>query len=217
MDVLAAALAKVRGRARRVRVVLSDQLLRYQLVPWRADLRNEGELEALARMRFKEIHGAAADAWELRLAPTRYGAPYLACAIDRELLRTMAGVISKEKLRLASVRPFLVSTYNRWRAKHVAGACWFAVCGGGRLTLCRIEGGAWRSVRSEKSGGDLARELQRTLERESLALGIDPAGSPLHLFAPEQARLATHAVAGVTVSVFEPPPGAEPRYAMALA
>jgi hypothetical protein len=217
IDTLETVVTQARGRARSARVVLSDHFVRYQLLPWRADLRNDGELEALARMRFREIHGAAADGWDLRLAATRYGAPYLACAIDRELLRALAAVQSKQKLRLASIRPLLVSTYNRWRIRRASGDCWLAVCGGGRLTLCRIESGAWRSVRSEKAGGEFARELQRAVERESLALGIDPAGAPLHVFAPEQARLAAHAVAGMTVAVFEPPMASEPRYAMALA
>jgi hypothetical protein len=216
IDALAQALAQARGRARSARVVLSDAFARYLLVPWRTDLRNESEIEALARMRFREIHGAAADDWVIRLAPTRYGAPYVACAVDHELLRALAAAHLKEKLRLASVRPLLIATYERWRSTRAAGDCWFAVCARGRLTLCRIEGGTWRSVRSEKSHGDTARELQLALERESLALCIDPAGAVLHLFAPEQARLATDAVAGMEVSVYAPLPGVEPRYAMAL-
>lgn len=217
IDVLASALAGARGGAKSARVVLSDQFARYMLVPWRTDLRNESEIEALARIRFKEVRGAAADAWEIRLAPTRFGAPYLACAVDHELLLALAGAHSKEKLRLASVRPLLVSTYNRWRRMRAVGDCWFAVCSRRRLTLCRIESGAWRSVRSEKFGGELASELQLAVERESLALCIDPAGAALHVFAPEQPRSAMLGVTGMTVSVFEPLPGVEPRYAMALA
>jgi hypothetical protein len=216
-DVLAAALAQARGGAGRARVVLSDHFARYQLLPWRGDLRNAGELETLARMRFREIHGAAADAWELRLAAARYGAPYLACAIDRELLRALVAAHAKAKLRLASVRPLLVSAYARWRRRRAASDAWLAVCGAGRFTLCRVEGGAWRSVRSELSQGDLAQDLQRAIERESLALGIDPGGAALHVYAPEEPRLAAHALPGMRLSVFEPPAGTEARYAMALA
>ncbi len=211
------ALSGARGGAGSARVILSDHFARYMLVPWRADLRNEREIEALARIRFREIHGSAADDWEIRLAPARFGAPYLACAIDRKLLRALASAHAQAKLRLASLRPILVPAYNRWRKTRAAGDCWFAVCGRGRLTLCRIESGAWRSVRSEKYGGEPARELQLAVERESLALGIDPSGAALHVFAPEQARPAARGAAGMTVSVFAPLPGVEPRYAMALA
>jgi len=82
-----------------------------------------------------------------------------------------------------------VSAYNRWRATRHAGDGWFAACAAGRLSLCRIESGAWRSVRSQQVGADLERELRVAVEREALALGVDPGeGSALHLFAPEHPR-----------------------------
>jgi hypothetical protein len=217
LGVLGAALAGARGAATSARVVLSDDFVRYLLVPWRTDLRNDGEMEALARIRFREVHGSIADDWEIRLAPTQFGAPYLACAVDRELLRALAALHTKEKLRLAAVRPLLVSAYNRWRRTLAAAKCWFAVCARGQLTVCRIEGGAWRSVRSERFRGELARELQLAVERESLALCVDPAGAALHVYAPEQPRSATHGIAGLKVTVCGPLAGVEPRYAMALA
>jgi hypothetical protein len=197
-------------------VALSDHFVRYLLVPWRTDLRDESEYEALARIRFKEVYGAVADGWAVRLVPTRFGAPYVACAMDLDLLEELRAAFSRHKLRLASVRPVFVASYNRWRKTHRAGDCWFAVYGAGRLSLCRVEGGAWRSVRTEKSTGDLAQSLQIAVEREAMGLGVDPEGAALHLFAPGQPRLTSAGLGGMKVSTYEPLSGVEPRFAMAL-
>jgi hypothetical protein len=216
IDTLSAVLPGAKARARGACVALADHFVRYLLVSWRTDLRDASEYEALARIRFREVYGAASDGWAIRLVPTRFGAPYVACAMDQDLLDELRAVFARHRLRLASVRPVFVASYNRWRRTHRAGDCWFAVYGSGRLSLCRVEGGAWRSVRTEKSSGELAMSLQLAVEREAMSLGVDPQGAALHVFAPGQPRLAAGSLGGMKVSVYEPLPGIEPRFAMAL-
>ena len=216
IESLAAVMPEAKFRARVAHVALSDHFVRYLLVPWRTDLRDQTEFEALARIRFREVYGAAADGWAIKLVPTRFGASYVACAVDREFLSELRAVFARHKLRLASVRPVFVASYNRWRRAHRAGDCWFAVCGAGHMSLCRIEGGVWRSVRTEKSSVGLAQSLQFAVEREAMGLGVDPEGATLHVFAPGLPRLASGSLGGMKVSIYEPLPGVEPRFAMAL-
>jgi hypothetical protein len=225
LDALDAALAAAnpqRGTAVGVRI--SDHFVHYLVLPWSTELRNEAEIEAVARIRLRQALGEAVEGWTVRLAPTRFGEPYVACAADAALLAGVASRLASRKLRLVSLRPALVAAYRRWRSARPAAAGWFAACMQGRLNLCRVSGGALKSIRSQRAGDDLEQDLRLAVERESLQLGaapavVNPGAEGVHVFAPEYPRTAPGTETGGddAVTRIEGLICAEPRHALALA
>lgn len=186
VDLLADALPALRGNARTSRVTLSDHHVRQILLPWRDDLRGDAELQAYARVRLAEVYGAAGAEWTVKVAVLRYRSPYLACAVQRDLLSALGAVHGKHGIRLAAVRPLLTDVYNAWDGRHAAGRWWFAVVQRGRYTLCRVDEGAWLTLCSEKRGEDLRNDVRRSLERECISAGIEAAAEVVHMFGAQR-------------------------------
>ena len=82
------ALPQIIARKTVVKITLSNHFMRYTLVPWSETLASAAEEEAYARHCFKQLYGADAEQWELRLSPNRAEQPQLASAVDRRLLMT---------------------------------------------------------------------------------------------------------------------------------
>lgn len=156
------------ARSAAVRVILSNHFVRYVVVPWRAELRGRAERQALAEHAFLSTYGEPAAAWHVRLAPSRYGAAALACAVDRELAAALAALCEAGHHRLAGVQPLLMSAFNQHRHEFGAAACLF-VLEPGRLCCAWWQDGNWQAVRSVRLTGPAGAAL---LERERRLLGV---------------------------------------------
>ncbi|HWM42782.1 MAG TPA: hypothetical protein VNP36_10120 [Burkholderiales bacterium] len=162
-------------KAREASVVLADQFVRYALLPWNQAVKSREQWLALARHRFGALHGAAAAAWDVKLAETAPLGPRLACAVDRELVEALVSNFVTAGVYLRSVEPFLVAAFNRIRKMVGNASCWIVVEEPGRLTLALLQRGAWLAIRSRRVDARWRSALPEILERESAFLGLDQA------------------------------------------
>ena len=160
-------------KSREASVVLADQFVRYALLPWSDAVKTSEQWLSLARHRFSALHGAAAAAWDVKVAETAPLGPRLACAVDRELVEGLASAFAGTGVNLVAVQPFLVAAFNRIRQTIGNGSCWIVVEEPGRLTLALIQRGAWVAIRSRRSDERWRTMLPEILERESAFLGLD--------------------------------------------
>lgn len=149
-------------------VVLSNQFLRYALVPWRDELAGVDENLSYARHCLAKVYGQPARAWEIRLAQQAPGQPRLASAVDAELLEGLRGVLQRADVRVRSIQPHLMAACNGARRQLRRRSAWLALLEPGHLTLARLQQGRWASLRSQRLDGRWRDELVPILEREAL-------------------------------------------------
>lgn len=158
--------ALVDGRARTT-VVLSNQFLRYALVPWRAELTGTQENLSYTRHCLDKVYGPPGRPCEVRLSQQAPGLPRLASAVDAELLETLKAVCGRAGIRVQSIQPHLMNAFNGARRQLRRRSAWLALLESGHLCLARLDKGRWMSVRSHRLDGLWHDALVSRLERES--------------------------------------------------
>lgn len=148
-------------------VVLSNQFLRYAVVPWQAGLSSGDEELAHARHCFVRVYGKAALQWDIRLSPLPTDGPRLASAVDAELPPALRAVLAGAGLRLRSLQPHLMRAFNRVRAGLPPHSAWFALLEPGHLCLVLLSQGRWARVSSLRIDGDWPTELPLILARQA--------------------------------------------------
>jgi hypothetical protein len=148
-------------RAPLVRVVVSDLWARYAIVPWSDQLTNEDERLAHARICLCDTYGSTDDAWRICLSDSGFGKPRVACAVPEALLTALTAALTPLGMRLASVRPCLISKYNEWRLRLPQDSAWFVSVEEGSLAAARLVPDGWDRVYVARIGADWRRELLR--------------------------------------------------------
>lgn len=187
-----------RMRAGRVEVVLSNRFVRFCLVPWSWDIGSPREQESLARHCLEEIYGQSAEGWRVRLSPEATGRLRLAAAMPEALLDGLRAQCAASGAKLASVQPYLMAAFNRFRRHLAHGDFLFVLAEPGRCALLLAQGGGWVRVRTlglDDSASALALLVGRELE---LLQAKESAPQTLYLHAPghadgEQLRLGNGA------------------------
>jgi hypothetical protein len=182
---LRSALEPLRRRGSTCSIVISDSLVRYATLPWRDEIADAPARQAYARAYLANMYGATAEAWEVVRDESAYGEPTAICALDRELLAGVRGVMRDAGLRLTSVRPYFSAAFNRCRREIAEHDFWFAVVEPGCICLARVAARSLRLVRSQRAGDDVYVELAAMIERESLVLDQASSKSRLYVFAPD--------------------------------
>ena len=204
------------------KVILSNHFMRYTLMPWSETLNNAAEDEAYARHCFRQLYGADAEQWELRLSPERAGLPRLVSAVDARLLAALRGVFERNGVALASIQPRLMAAYNNSRRTLKNSSSWFALLERGCLCLALLQGGRWASVRTMRIGSDWRDALSRALEREAYLAEANADTRAVLLWAPELGKEELPESGGWQITLLQPllhaalVPQYEPRFAMAL-
>ncbi|WP_271409305.1 hypothetical protein [Pseudomonas sp. Q1-7] len=197
------------GRAR-LRVLLGSHYARFCLVPWSDAIDSPAELQGYARLCFEDLYGAFDQGWSLRLSPEAAGRPRLAAALPEELLDRLRALARSAGLRLASVQPYLMAAFNRYRAS-LADDFLLLVAEPGRGSLLLARDGRWASVRS-LALDDSDAALNDLVAREGALQGLEQDTPPaLFLHAPGRAGQITSDVARLD----DAEPG-DPLQAMAM-
>lgn len=170
----AAALAAAPWSNAALEVILADALVRYRILPWQAGLAGEDEEAAYARLNFREVYGAAADAWEIRCAAAPPGEPRLACAIDAALLAEL-GTLAGGRAP-ASVRPAFVASFERLRARLGGPLAGLALAADHHITLGVLAEGRWLTLAARHVDGPPEEALARLVLREALRGGWPASG-----------------------------------------
>ncbi len=158
---------------RRVEVQLAQQFVQLRVLPWRAELLNVGELEALARHDFSGAFGNIADDWRIALSDDPPGVARLAAAIAHPLLHDMQTQTAQAGARLVGVTPSLVAASRKWPARGAKEGChWLVLHEPGRLCVLVRAQGQWFWVRHVRMEGVWWTQLTQWLQAESLMSGL---------------------------------------------
>lgn len=168
---LQAALAEPRWQGAPLMLLLSDRLLRYQLLPWQAELGSLSERQGYARFHFRQVYGPLVDEWEIRVDDPLPGTPMLACAIDRALLEALEMLAKDAGTRIAVIEPGFAAVFNRMRrtlAMAPGGTVVLALAEPESLCFALFTGERWLLLRQRSWAGDPAEALRRALAQERL-------------------------------------------------
>jgi hypothetical protein len=163
--------ASAAGRRPRLRLRLGAAHLRWQVLPWPAQIGSPAEFDAYARLRLRAVHGAAADGWRLQCAPLRAGRPTPVCAVDEALLAALHALPA----RLARIEPHFSAAHDRWQHRLRRGSAWFAAVEPVHLTLALLHDGQVQALRSLRhhGGSRWAGALVAAQAQLALAAGRD--------------------------------------------
>ena len=166
-------IADYAGRDVTVRVSLSNHYVRYALVPWRDRVASHAEQVAFARHCFKNLYGAPAAQWDIRVSDGGYRRNSLASAVDREWMVRLDQVFTEHKLKRISVQPWFMTACNRFRTeidRHPEGCV--AVLERGRVALGIYDSFGWRSLSVRKLDAADPRLLSPILAQELLSANL---------------------------------------------
>jgi hypothetical protein len=192
VEALSALLSGARGS---VEFVVSNHFARYVLVPWSESLVRDAERLAFARLAFREVYGAPADAWDVCLDDAPAGKPMLASAIDRELTAAIRAMTRNSGLSLAAVVPRLADCINRHRRLLKKQGFCLANVETGRITFAFWGCNQWLAVRSRRIDGAVVDLLPMLIKQEASAAGVAEGGT-LYLCAPRVREYAGMPVPG---------------------
>ena len=169
-----------------VSVVLSNHFVRYDCLPWNDAVEDEEELLAFARHRLTQTYGAAANSWAISISPAGKGNAQVAAAVNDTFLEMLKQAISEEGIRLHSIQPYLMASFNRFAKNMAQGSGWFVAAEAGRFALALFQQGQWKRVVLRR-GGEMS-ALHEWLERENMANGESAPCREVFLFGPEVPR-----------------------------
>jgi len=188
----------------RLMVVLSSQFSRLCLVPWSREIVSPLEQMNFARLCLENIYGPSSDDWALRLSPDAAGAARLAAAVPDELLQRLTAAATGP-WRLASLQPYQMAVFNRFRVALGNQDFLLVVVEPGRCSLMVARKGAWASTRSLSFAGSKT-ALQQLIERElQLLEARDGAPVVLYLYAPEHEELGEQQLLGLVPELLSRP------------
>jgi len=205
----------------RVTVVLSNHFTRYVLVPWSEGLRKTEEETAFARYCFAKIHGERSKDWDLRLSPAHSRSARIASAVDAPMVQAIKTAFPS-KARLASIQPYLMSAFNRWRNQLAGARTWLLLIEPQRACLARLERGQWVAVRNSRGSFEGPEQWVSLLDRELHLAGGDRALEDVYVHAPNGWKSPSTKTEGWTFKnlAFAPAQGLTPseaeRFGMAL-
>jgi hypothetical protein len=174
------------GRVRAT-AVLSSRFMRYAVLPWSDALIDHAEEAAYARHCFRQLYGAAADAWEIRMQPERVGIPRIACAAESQFLDALRALFATTGVRLDSIQPDLMWVFNHCRRKIHERSGWLVLAEPGFLCVARLHDARWQAARTMRIGDDWRDALPVILERESFLAESPGDSDVVFLGAPKQA------------------------------
>ena len=156
-----------------LRLILSDQFVRYALIPWSPGVTSPMEMERLGRAYLEQWHGTMEN-WQISIDHGEYGLPRLVCALPSAFQNALMKTLEQGNNQYAEITPYLVTCWNRWRHNIPSDALLAIAENSGPAMLLSIRGGIWQNVRLV-SGPQNQESLERLLTREALLQGFETA------------------------------------------
>lgn len=170
-----------KGQRLKVCVVLSGRFVRWQLLPWRAEVSGQGERAAFAALRFREVFGKTADAWSIAPASLAPGRSAPAGAVDGALVAALQKVCADHGAQLQQLTPYFSAAFDSWRSRIKPAAAWFATLEADTLTLGLLIDGRWAALQSQRLGGDWREPLRALMAQITMASGLAEPAPALYL------------------------------------
>lgn len=150
----------------RARVVLSNSLVRYAVLPWNRALTGEEEERIFLDHRFRQLYGEARAGWHIRCERAPAGRARLASAIDTGLVAGLGTLLRSCGVTHYSAVPALADTLHRYRNRLDQSSAWLVSHDGDSLCLARWHDWQWMAARSLRADGDWLHILPAVLARE---------------------------------------------------
>jgi hypothetical protein len=154
-------------------IVLANQFLRYAIVDGDKALKSEAEQIAYVTHRLGLMYGESANTWDVRLDQEYAGAPYIASAVDRELIVELREIFKRLNMKLQSIQPCLMKAYNLCQSVFKDKSAWFVMFEHGNLCLAWLNSGHISTVRTIKVGEDWLEKLTEIIDRETYLSELD--------------------------------------------
>lgn len=206
--------------ATRLRIVLSDKLVRYACFPWREELRNAQEDLAMAVLNFDDVYGANASAdWHFAFSDARPGRSRLSVAMPKTLFAVLQDKLGQSQCKVASIQTTFTAALHTYR-KQLEPSGWLINLEEGRLTLGCWTDDSWSWVYSVHadihSPAALLARVQHEIQLASTSLK-DTQLLHIYVHAPVFANLPLGTLAGVRFVPLQSAAKAPgPKYAFAL-
>jgi hypothetical protein len=163
-----------------ITLVLSNQWLRYKIIPAMPAFSPADKVMAVATHCFRESYGDSVDSWMIRVNPLPHGDSLLISAVDAELVAAIEMLCKKHQCKLKSIQPYLMSGFNAMRHQLGAGVSCLVQVEAGRLTIALMGDGNWQSitattfdnVRAKDISADWSEDLAALISREMLLSGL---------------------------------------------
>jgi hypothetical protein len=151
-----------------ISITLASDLVRYIILPGHEIAMSSDEKLGYAIASFREIYGATADSWKISIDDTAPTQPTLACAIDASMYEAITELAQKYKLKLKSVQPYLMTTFNKLYSSIKNANASFVVIEQTRMAMLFLQNGECQQVYIEKFTNDWQASLEETLLRNQL-------------------------------------------------
>ena len=103
--------------SRKVRFILSNNYVRYAVLPWQSDIYSQQDWQSLAENHLRSIYGNVVDSWKVSVAMQGYGKPLIVSAIDHGLLARLEEISKQFKWQIESIEPALMTVFNHYSNK----------------------------------------------------------------------------------------------------
>jgi hypothetical protein len=153
-----------------VQVTLSNELVRYALVPDADALRNDAERQAAAMHALAQTYGELARGWEVAADGAGYFPSMVVAGIPAELRRVIEESLQAAGASAVSIQPALSRAMNLAGRRWQLDAGWLAMEEPGRIVLAAFAADIV-ALRSQRVRQDARGELQVLLQQSRL---LDP-------------------------------------------
>ena len=165
------------------RVLLSNTLVRYAIVPWQRGVLSDVDRGMLGTATLRSIYGDRADGWSVAMTAPRVGHSSIAGAIDSDLVRAIGTRLAAADVRMDTIEPLYCRAFdsiaNRFAAKK---DLWFAVAEPGHVCLGMADKGTWQVLRARPVRRRIADELLILLEQMRLVGGVERGAGDVHVY-----------------------------------
>jgi hypothetical protein len=172
---------------KKISVVLSNQYVRYLVLPALPILTKKKAIADFAAHAFMEAFGEASTQWTVVVNPFNHGKSLLACATPTQLIHQLQTKCQQLKFKLNTIQPYLMAGFNliRKKSRHTL-SCLVQVENDGFL-IALIAEQSWIKVVYFKQTLTSAALLKQIIQREMLlaewpnqAVSLFTMGLPTH-------------------------------------
>ena len=177
------ALQDKRWHAAGAKVLFSNTLVRYAVIPASDHIFTAADETELARLRFLQVYGGT-ESLEVRLGNLLSGCDQISAALERGFLLGLAQILKSAVLVASLMEPLFMRAFNRARRHIVARDFWFAQAEPGLLMLAHKRGQNWASLAAIPFKTPLSGMLPAKMLEAKLLVGPAGIASHLYLYAP---------------------------------
>ena len=167
MPLLERELTDATWHAPRVEVVLSNHYVRYVITPPPGKALSQTEEAALVGASFREIYGAEASAWRIRVQSQPPQQGLVGAAIDELLATRLAEIFKRVNFAHWTLHPLATLAAQR----NTRSADWWVLAEPGWVCMFHVVGGYWRDLSAQAVDAHWGSALPEMLDRAARMAG----------------------------------------------